>query len=79
MDSNAIQKAEPAVWQTPDTILPDNQKEVIELSSSTSIGRWKKAVRKTTTALNLQKKVNTVPEGKPEIEPFEISIYDPRY
>jgi hypothetical protein len=77
IESNAGQKAEPAVGQTPGMIPSDNQKEV--LSSSTSIGRLRKAVRKTTNALNLQKKLNAMPEGKPKIEPLEISMHDPRY
>ncbi len=78
MDSNAGQKAEPAVEQTPDTIISDNQKEVPASSSSTPIDRWRKAVRKTTNIMNLQKRLNAMPIGKPVLEPFEISMYDPR-
>ena len=79
MDSNSHAAAETAVGQTPAVIPSDNLKQTPDLNSSSSIGRLRKAVRKTTNALNLQKKVNAMPSGKPEIEPLEISMHDPRY
>jgi hypothetical protein len=74
MDSNTGQKAETAVGQTSCMSTSDNLREVPESSTSTSGGRWRKAVRK----LNLEKK-NQMPSSRPVTEPLEISMYAPRY
>ncbi len=75
---NSGQIADSAVVQNPSMIYSDNLKETPKLSTSTSTYHWRKAVRMTTNALNMQKK-NVMPIGKPEIKPFEISMLDPRY
>ena len=54
------------------------KKSLFKASSSTGSARWAK-VRQATHVLNLQKKTNEMPKGKPVIDPIEISMHNPRY